>query len=158
METRDGIRPRVNVRIVVGDDLTGEERVIETHNTVTDDGLELMRDLFIQKSGVSKVAYIAFGTGTTAPDNDDEALEAEVHRAAFVIPEVTDLVSSVAHVTYYFYLGSAAGALGNITEMGLLNAESDGSLFARVTFDAIAKTATSYIKVEWVVGIEEQEV
>lgn len=142
---------QVNVRVEWGDE--GEVHVQEMHNLVVDTGLSLVRDLFVQKVGATKVDIISFGAGTTEPANDDTTMEDEVYTDDIVLDPVSADGADYAKVTYTHYLGSIAGSLGVISEVGLL---SGPVLFARALLDSsINKTTTAYIKTTWEVTFQD---
>lgn len=138
-----GIKAGCNVRVTLGHE-DGSEETVETHNMVTTVGLNLIRDL-LRGASTDTITHVAYGTGTTAPADADETLETEVARYALTLaPSTADGV-----LTYYHYLSTSEGDLGDITELGLLTAATDGTLYVRTVFDAVSKTVLTYIKVEW---------
>jgi hypothetical protein len=76
-------------------------------------------------------------------------METEVYRIGLAVDTVDDDAPGIVTTSYMHYLGMSSGELGLITEMGLFNASTLGTLFAHVVFDAINKTATSWIKIDW---------
>lgn len=143
------MRAKINVRIESGDE-GGEPRVQEMHNLTVDDGLA-----YVLEHGATAFDTVGYGAGTTSPAHDDTALEDEQFSEEMTIEPAVDSGEGYAMVTYYHYLGSAAGALGSITEAGLF---VGATLIARVVFDSITKEATTYIKVRWEVVLWEDEV
>jgi len=144
MRTRDGARARCNVRIVVGDERTGEERVVETHNLVVDAGLDLIRDR-IRGASNAFLTHVAFGSDATAPDAGQTELGAEVARYAFEQAPS----SGAGSLEYTYYLPSGTGNLGLLSEVGILTASVAGTMYARATFATIDKTGSTYVKVVW---------
>ena len=153
METiRSRLEAGCNVRIESGTIINGEdvpEKVLLTHNLVVDTGLNQ-----ISLDGMQNFDIIKYGSGDTAPAADDTDLEAEEYDEELTVDPSTDTQEGMAIVTYYHYLGSAAGSLGSITEAGLFLGEV---MIARVTFEAISKTAGTYIKVIWSFALTAEE-
>lgn len=150
---RSTIKGKVNVFIEVGDTIDGKDvprDMIEVHNLVMDAGL-----LHVLTDGAMGFNTIGYGTGTTAPTGSDTTLETSAYSDDITLPPTTDTSSGMAYVTYFHYLGSVAGALGNITEAGLFAATT--TLMARVVFGAINKTATTYIKTVWMIALTSEE-
>lgn len=85
--------------------------------------------------------YIAIGTGITAEAAADTALNTEVSRSTGTVSYVT---SQIYQVTATFATGSGTGA---ITEYGLLNSNSGGTLYARYTKSVINKGANDTLTV-----------
>ena len=151
---RDGLKLRANVFIIVGDQETGEEKVIETHNMVVDAGRNLVRDLLRGTVG-TPVYYIAFGSSSAAPSSGQTTLSNELVRYAFSIP--ADAITG--QLTFHYYMSSASGPNGsNICEVGLFTAASNGTMYARATFSAVAKTTGIYLKITWVLGFNDDGV
>ena len=95
--------------------------------------------------------YIALGTGTNAANATDTTLQTELatsglSRAAASVSRVTtDVTNDTARLTNTFSVtGSAA-----ITESGVLNAASSGTLLARQVFSAVNVVNTDSLSVTW---------
>jgi len=89
------------------------------------------------------------GTGTTNPDAADTALETQVgSRKAFT----TTAASSAAVVTYIcaFAAGEGTGAL---TEAGVFNASSSGTMLCRTEFAVVNKGASDSMTITWTVTV-----
>lgn len=95
--------------------------------------------------------YIAIGTGTTSETASDTALENENQRAAAVGSRVTTSVSNdtLQLVKDAFTFGSSAA----ITESGVFNASSGGTMLCRKTFSAINVTSDDTLKVTWKIQV-----
>lgn len=95
--------------------------------------------------------YIAIGNGTTSETASDTALENENQRAAAVGSRVTTSVSNdtLQLVKDAFTFGSSAA----ITESGVFNASSGGTMLCRKTFSAINVTSDDTLKVTWKIQV-----
>lgn len=90
--------------------------------------------------------HIAIGTGTTAVAAGDTAMETETDRQIATRTRATITVTNDAsQYTYTFTLASDT----NVTEAGLLNASSGGTLCYHQVFTAIPGLATDTLKVTW---------
>jgi hypothetical protein len=95
--------------------------------------------------------YIAVGTGTTAAAVTDTALEAEISdsglsRASATASRVTTTVTNdTAQLVYTF---SVTGTKA-VTESGVLNAASLGTLLCRQVFSAINVVNTDNLQITW---------
>lgn len=90
--------------------------------------------------------HIAIGTGTTEEAVDDSAMETEVDRQAATRSRVTITVTDDAsQYTYTFTLAADT----DVTEAGLLNAGSGGTLCYHRVFTAIPCLEDDTLKVTW---------
>jgi hypothetical protein len=133
---------RVNVCVEVLDVATGAV-VSRTwrHNRVVNSGLDLLRNALAGDAGV-ELTHGAVGTGASTPAAAQAALDTEVFR---------DLVASkrktAQTLTVRFVLGSQHANGVTLTEAGLFTAA--GTMYARVTPDPVAKTATQSVIYTW---------
>lgn len=138
----------VNVRIDVLDASSGRTLYTEErHNLVVKAGRNLIRD-FLNGLAPAALSHFAIGTGTTAPTQNDTTLQTEIFRDA-----VTKRVPTDGKLQVKYFLASTAGNGNSLSEAGLLNAASGGTLFARVTYTPIAKTSSIAIVYTWDVNI-----
>lgn len=139
----------VNVVIEVHDAKTGEVlQRFEEHNLVTLAARNLVRDVLNNGTGTTGISHLAVGTGTAEPNANDTVLGVERHRSA-----VTKKTTDSGKLTIQHYLGSSEANGYDLTEAGLLNAASGGTLFARVKHTAISKTASLTVTYSWVLNI-----
>lgn len=98
-------------------------------------GLAEVAGLLLTDVGGTAFDYIAIGTGTTAPAATDTALGTETHRVAATGSRVTtNVTNDTAQLvaTFSGYTGSEA-----ITEAGVFNAATGGTMLCRQTFSAL---------------------
>ena len=93
------------------------------------------------------MSHMAIGTGTSAAAAGDTALGTEAARQALTSTTVT--TNEVAYVTS-FAAGTGTGA---ITEAGLLNAASGGTLLCRTVFSVVNKGADDSMTITWTVTV-----
>lgn len=93
------------------------------------------------------MSHMALGTSSTAAAAGDTALVAEVGRVA-----LASASASGNEVTYTasFPAGTATGA---ITEAGIFNAGSAGTMLARTVFSPVNKGASDSITITWTVTV-----
>lgn len=142
----DGVRLGSNVRVVAGDVRTGLEREVRTHNLVTTSGRNFLRDR-VRGTEPVHITHIGYGDDSTAPAAGQTDLLGSVGRWT-----LSNSTPGTGTLTYMHYLPSGAGALGTLCEIGLFNAASSGTMYARAVFTGISKTSSSYIKVVWELG------
>lgn len=93
------------------------------------------------------MSHMAIGTGTTAAAASQTALVTEANRQALTSTSV-----SGAAVTYSATFGAGNGT-GAVTEAGLFNASSGGTLLCRTVFSVINKGAADTLTVSWTVTV-----
>tara|TARA_A100000164_G_C21827109_1_gene733393 strand:- start:430 stop:867 length:438 start_codon:yes stop_codon:yes gene_type:complete len=99
------------------------------------------------KNNTTVMSHMAIGTGSTAAAAGNTALGSEAGRVALTSTTVTD--NAVAYVGSF---GAGTGT-GAITEAGLLNASSSGTLLCRTVFSVINKGANDTLGITWTVTI-----
>lgn len=108
-------------------------------NLLTNAGIAAIAGRINGHGSVAAFTYIAVGTGTTAADVTDTALEAEITdsglaRANGTVDRETDTVTNdTASITYTW---TASGSKA-VTESGVLNAGASGILLNRQVFSAV---------------------
>lgn len=109
-------------------------------NLVTNAGLAAIADKVGGVTGAADFDYVAVGEGTTAANASDTTLETEItdsglERAQDGSP--TRSTTSVANDTLEVGVTFSVTGTKAVTEMGLLNAASSGTLLGRNVFSAI---------------------
>jgi hypothetical protein len=100
----------------------------------------------IQIAAGTAPSHAAVGTGITAANILDTTLGTEKYRAAATRSRTT---ITVANDTAYYDTTINVDASWDITEAGLLNAASNGILFARQVFTAVSVSNGVVLKVVW---------
>lgn len=120
----------------------------KAHNLVTNAGLNLVRDL-LDGDSVTGITHFAVGTGSAAVTALDTALGTEVFRDT-----VSGRTSNAQQLVVQYYLGSGDANSNTLTELGLFNAASAGTLFARVALGTgIVKTAAIAVTFNWTINL-----
>ena len=118
----------------------------EVKNLVVDDGLEYIASR-MKDTSATAMSHMAIGTGTTAAAASDTALGTQAHRNALTSTTVT--ANAVAYVASF----AAGEGTGAITEAGILNAASGGTLLCRTVFSVVNKGASDSMTITWTVTI-----
>jgi hypothetical protein len=107
-------------------------------NIITNVGLACIIRLVFSGLTETKFGYLAIGTGTASESATDTALGNEVKRKAATITQTTTTVTGDTALNEATF-SSADGLSGtmNISEAGIFNASTGGSLLARKVFSAI---------------------
>lgn len=93
------------------------------------------------------MTHMAIGTGSTAAAVGDTTLGTEGGRVT-----LTNAVVSTNTVTYTATFPAGTGT-GAVTEAGVLNAGSGGTLLCRTVFPVVNKAAGDSIAITWVVTV-----
>jgi hypothetical protein len=101
----------------------------------------------IKDATSNAMSHMAIGTGSTSPAAGDTTLGTETARVALTSTTVTN-----ADVAYVSSFGAGTGT-GAITEAGLFNASSAGTLFCRTTFSVVNKGADDSMTITWTVTV-----
>ena len=105
-------------------------------NLIVSSGWDLLCNVLGLNAQPSDLTHIAVGTGTTAAAAADTALETELARLTATYAHTAGTMACT--FSRNFGAGQATGAL---TEAGLFNAASAGTMFNRVVYDVINKQA-----------------
>ena len=95
------------------------------------------------------MSHMAIGTGTTAAAAGDTALGTQ---SAIVALTSTTVSTNTVQYVASFPAGTPASAAA-ITEAGLFNAASSGTMLARVVFDEVNKGTADSLTITWTVTI-----
>ena len=120
----------------------------EIQNTVVDAGYDFICDVIGNTTQPNDMAWTGVGTGTTGVTGADTALETEVTRVANVYAHSAG--TKVFTHTADYAAGTGTGAL---TESGLLNAASTGTLLNRVVFSVINKGSSDTLQIVWTITL-----
>ena len=148
LRSHDGlpVRGHVLVEVYGPDGLLKETR--ETDNLVVDAGEAHIADRLSSSPSGAAMGWMAIGTGATAAAFGNTALGAEIDRNA-----TTSITDSANVVTYVGNWAAGDGTNSAITEAGIFNAASTGTMLARAVFSAINKGASDTLAITWTVTI-----
>ena len=93
------------------------------------------------------MSHMAIGSGTVDPAVGDTTLGSELGRVT-----LTSSASAGAVVTYVASFGAGTGT-GAVTEAGILNAASAGTLLCRTEFAVVNKGANDSMSVTWTITV-----
>ena len=123
-----------------------DELVRDVDNLVVTTGKNLVASRLVGTSS-DVMSHMAIGSGTTAAAAGNTALGTELGRVS-----LTSGSASSAVVTYVATFAAGTGT-GAVTEAGLLNASSGGTLLCRTVFSVVNKGANDSMTVTWTVTV-----
>ena len=137
----DSLNLRGDVCIKLNDEI-----VLEKKNLIVNTGKNFLASAVINSSA-SPFTYMAIGTNTTAAAVGDTALGSELARQAFTSSSVA---SNVVTLVTTYAAGTGTGAL---TEAGIFNASSSGTMLSRIVFSAINKGSADSLTITWTITV-----
>jgi hypothetical protein len=120
--------------------------VQEINNLVVTTGKNFVASR-MKDATATAMTHLAIGTGTTAAAVGNTTLVTEATRQALTSTTVS--TNEVAYVAA-FAAGTGTGA---ITEAGLLNAASGGTLLCRTVFSVVNKGADDSMTITWTITV-----
>jgi len=146
MIKKDKLKATGSVNVVVRGEDGRVSQNFTVPNLVVDTGLNYISSR-MKDATATAMSHMAVGTGTTAAASGDTALETESARVALDSSTVTG-----ASISYFATYPAGTGT-GALTEAGILNASSAGTLLCRTLFSVINKGAADTMTVTWTITI-----
>lgn len=145
MQTQDMIKATGALRLVLSKaDGTSEE--YDFKNLVVTVGKSFVASRMVGTAS-NVMSHMALGSGTTAPAAGDTTLGTELGRVALA---GATAASNVVTYTATFSAGTATGA---VTEAGIFNASSAGTMLCRTVFSVVNKGVDDALSVTWTITI-----
>ena len=129
--------------------VTGKDGVVkdrrEIKNLVVTGGKEFIAARMVGTP--TEMSHMAVGAGTTAAVVGNTALESELGRVALASDTATGAV-----VTYTASFPPATGT-GAVTEAGILNAGTGGTMLCRTVFSVVNKGVDDAMSITWQITV-----
>ena len=122
------------------------ETVKEVDNLVVTAGKGFVASR-MKDATTTAMTHMAIGTGSTAAAASNTALGSQSARTA-----LTSTTVSGADITYVDTFAAGTGT-GAITEAGLFNASSSGTMLCRTVFSVVNKGASDSMTITWTVTV-----
>lgn len=103
----------------------------------------------MKDTSATAMSHMEIGTGTTAAAVGDTTLASAVSGSRVSLTSTTVTANAVAYVAT-FPAGTGTGA---ITEAGIFNASSGGTMLCRTVFSVINKGAADTLGITWTVTV-----
>ena len=137
----DGLKLKGKLSIALNDEV-----VQEVDNLVVTAGKGYVASR-MKDASATAMSHMAIGSGTTNPAASDTAVETELGRVALTSTNVSSAV-----VTYVATFAAGTGT-GAVTEAGILNASSSGTLLCRTEFSVVNKGSSDSMTITWTVTV-----
>lgn len=144
----ESLKVKGKLTIVVYDENGLEKNKVEHDNLVVNTGLEYIASRMIGTTQ-DVMSHMEVGSGTTAPVGSNTQLQTPIAGSRVVINPLTASASAVVAVAQ-FNTGIATGA---ITEAGIFNASSGGTMICRTVFPVVNKGITDVMIITWTITI-----
>ena len=140
----DGLKLKGKLTISLNDDV-----VQEVDNLVVTAGKEFVASSILKTTSNSPAAmtHMAIGSGTNNPAAGVTALQTELGRVSLASSSAS---GAVVNYTATFGAGTGTGA---VTEAGILNASSSGTLLCRTEFNVVNKGSADSMTITWTVTV-----
>ena len=147
---QENLKIRGDVHVAKRNTITGYTEEFDIKNLVVDAGIEFMLFSMIDAARPSGMIGMALGSGSTAANDADTALETELGRATITTSTVSSATNSIEFQTT-FAPGVGTGA---VTEAGILNSDTTGgTMLCRTVFPVINKLAADEVIISWVITL-----
>ena len=147
---KEKIRATGQVSFVLTDE-NGNVKQQDSKNLVVSPGLEFIVSRMIDTSAAA-MSHMAIGTGTTAANTAQTALVTESARVALTSSTVVTTTVTNDSAQYIATFGPGEGTAA-ITEAGIFNAASAGTMLARTVFPVINKGALDTLSLTWKITV-----
>lgn len=148
MNTNDNLKVSGALRVVLtgADGKVKDERDLK--NLVVNTGLNFIASR-MKEATATVMSHMALGTGTTAAAAGNTGLEAEISGARVALTSTTVTANQVTYIASF----AAGVGTGAVTESGILNAASSGTMLCRTVFPVVNKQAGDSMTVTWTVTV-----
>lgn len=145
MQNLETLKAKGDVAIVIKRE-DGSVETKEIRNLVVSTGLNYIVSR-MKDATATAMSHMAIGAGTAAAAAGDTALGSELGRVA-----LTSTTVSTNTITYVASFPAGTGT-GAVTEAGLLNAGTGGTMLCRTVFGIVTKNAGDSMQITWTVTI-----
>ena len=142
----DGLKLRGDVALVLRDKDGNIKDELLIENLIVDTGLNFICDRM--KDDETAMTHMALGSGSTAAAAGDTTLGSQLgSREALDSSTVTN--NQIVYVSSF----EAGDATGAVTEAGIFNASSGGTMLCRTVFSVVNKAADDTLTVNWTITL-----
>jgi hypothetical protein len=140
---------RVHIQVFDADKNLIEEQTVK--NLVVTTGLNHIANRLGASSPATRMSHMEVGTGSTAAAANDTALGAAISSSRVALTSQTVSTNTVEYVGD-FPAGTGTGA---VTEAGVFNASSGGTMLCRTVFSVVNKASADTLKITWTLTVSD---
>lgn len=148
MFNKETMKATGQVNVVIRDERGNVKEDFTVPNLVVDTGLDYIASR-MKDATATAMSHMEVGTDNTAAAAGDTTLGAAVSGARVTLDSTTVTDNAVAYVAT-FPAGTGTDAL---TEAGIFNAASAGTMLCRTVFSVINKGASDSMTITWTITI-----
>ena len=142
----DGLKLRGDVALVLRDKKGNVKEERNIKNLIVDTGLNFICDRM--KNDETAMTHMALGPGSTAAAAGNTTLGSQLgSREALDSSTVTN--NEIVYVASF----EAGDATGAVTEAGIFNASTGGTMLCRTVFSVVNKAADDTLSVTWTITL-----
>lgn len=142
----DGLKLRGDVALVLRDKNGNVKDERKIKNLIVNTGLNFICDRM--KNDETAMSHMALGSGSTAAAAGDTTLGTQLGSREALDSDTVS--SNTITYTSSFEAGDATGA---VTEAGIFNATSGGTMLCRTVFAVVNKSADDSLSVTWTITL-----
>ena len=143
----ENMKAKGRLNIVLKDQNGNVKETREVDNLVVDTGLDYIASR-MKDATATAMSHMALGSGTTAAAAGNPDLESILgSREALDSTTVTD--NTVTYVSSF----EAGDATGAVTEAGIFNASTGGTMLCRTVFSVVNKGANDTLSITWTITL-----
>lgn len=148
MNTYDSIKATGNVSVTLYDATGNIKHQIQHHNLIVDLGKNFIASRIANNSKIP-MNHMALGSGTTTPVREDIQLQDELQNGRISIPSPSVSGNTISFTGIF----PGSYATGLVSEAGIFNANSGGTMLCRTVFPAFRKEDTDVVAFSWNITI-----
>jgi hypothetical protein len=148
MGTIEQLKAAGKLSIVLKDEKGAVKETREIKNLVVNTGLAHITSRLLGTSS-NVMSHMALGAGTTAAAAGDTALESQLGSRKALTSSTQSGTNNESIV--YVATFSAGEGTGAVTEAGIFNASTSGTMLCRTVFSVVNKAAGDTLQVTWTV-------
>ena len=148
MKIKDDLKISGELAIIVTDKNGHIKQSMKVPNLVVTTGKQYIASR-MAGTAAAVMSHMAIGSGTAAANANNTALGNELGRAGSPLFSL-QASGNIITATATFVEGVGTGA---ISEAGIFNASSAGTMLARTTFPLLTKESTDTVNITWVISI-----
>lgn len=148
MNQLESLKATGALRVVLTDESGNVKEDVNLKNLVVNTGLNYIVSRMKDTTDTA-MSHMALGTGTTSAAAGNTALETAISGGRVSLTSTTVSTNTITYVAS-FPAGTGTGA---VTEAGIFNASSGGTMLCRTVFPVVNKQSGDSMTVTWTVTV-----